>query len=283
MPGILCTANNNWWKNPNATHAFWLSLISVVVTATAAISGILAYQVTESSLMLCYGLENWVDFFSSVIVLWRFFLPGGLADESRMVSLRQREKRASIAISFILGLLGIGVIVAAAHDYDQGEEEEENLGILIGISFVSIIIFGFMTTVKFHYAIRLSSAALQKDAVCSLIGTILSGSLFFNTMIIVKYPEYWWIDPTVALVCGALSLLIGFWAVLRALCQGIPIYNPKWWFLSRGDGKDEVSGRPLERPDYATSDSFMKDGDTELPPRNEDGTIDVHEEEGEIL
>lgn len=54
-------------------------------------------QKTGSSLCLAFGVENSVDFLSSVIVLWRFFVPHGLT-EAVEKKLQKREDRASLAM-----------------------------------------------------------------------------------------------------------------------------------------------------------------------------------------
>jgi divalent metal cation (Fe/Co/Zn/Cd) transporter len=246
-----------WWSEPDSHHAFVLSWISVLITVAAAVTGLVIFTSTGSALILCYGLENCVDFLSSVVVLWRFYCPHALTAEVEE-KLRHREKRASIAISFILFLLGFGITVTAIHDFVHGAETPEELRIVLGISFVSILIFGLLTIVKFHYSILLESASLQKDGICSLIGTVLSGALFVNTLIIDHYPSAWWIDPAVALGCGIASIIIGLYAVCVAGCvQKLPICSPRWWFLSQGDGKDEITGRPLEPQDFIPGETEM--------------------------
>ena len=189
---------------------------------------------------------------SSVVVLWRFFCPD-LTPEVE-AKLQAREKRASMAISFILGLLGIGIITTAIDDFTNGMEDFSQLRALLSIAVVSFLIFGLLTIIKFHYALLMSSASLHKDGICSLIGTIMSGALFINTLIIKHVPEAWWIDPAVALGCGIASLAIGCYAVFYASCvQKIPICSYKWWMYSQGDGTDEVNGRELEQRDVAVS------------------------------
>ena len=66
----------SWWDSPTPKHAFVLSWISVVLTFLAAFSGITFYMTSGSALCLVFGLENCVDFLSSVVVLWRFYCPG---------------------------------------------------------------------------------------------------------------------------------------------------------------------------------------------------------------
>jgi divalent metal cation (Fe/Co/Zn/Cd) transporter len=155
--------------------------------------------------MLCYGLENCVDFLSSVVVLWRFYCPH--SDPELEKRLARREKRASIAISLILGLLGIGILGAAIDDILKGAEDTEKLRLVLIVSSVSIIVFGVLTVIKFHYSGMLQSASLHKDGICSLIGTVLSAALFSNTLIIDNVPGAWWIDPLVALLVSACEKL----------------------------------------------------------------------------
>lgn len=258
-----------WWSEPDSHHAFVLSWISVLVTVAAAVTGIYLFVKTGSALLLCYGLENCVDFLSSVVVLWRFYCPHSTPEIE--AKLKHREKRASIAISFILFVLGLGITATAIDDFVNGAETPEELRIVLGISFISILVFGLMTIVKFHYAVLLESASLHKDAICSLIGTILSAALFINTLIIDHYPEAWWIDPAVALGCGIASIIIGLYSVFLAGCvHKLPICSPRWWFLSQGDGKDEITGRSLGPEDFIPN----QDGDeTEMTAKPE--TSDV--------
>lgn len=264
------------WSAPNSHSAFVLSWISVTVTVAAAVGGILGFIKTGSALLLCYGLENGVDFLSSVVVLWRFYCPHSTPEIE--AKLKHREKRASIAISFILFMLGLGIVATAVDDFLHGAETPEELQLVLGISFVSILIFGLLTIIKFHYAILLESASLHKDAICSLIGTTLSAALFINTLIIDHFPEAWWIDPAVALGCGIASIIIGLYALFMASCvQKLPICSPKWWFLSQGDGKDEITGRDLEPQDFIPneSDEEANGGETEMTQNKQPETSPV--------
>ena len=193
-------------------------------------------QRSGSSLFFVLAFENCVDFLSSAIVLWRFFAPSDMTKELE-ARLRQREQRASVAISFILVLLGLAVWATAAVDLGHGEEESSQEEAALAISFVSVFLFGVLTIVKFAYAKALDSPSLHKDGICSLIGTALSASLFVTTLIIVAAPSAWWIDPTVALVCGFASIVYGLWSVRVARYKdSLPVFSLEWWFLSQGDG-----------------------------------------------
>jgi len=264
-----------FWSSPQTIDAFRLSIVSVVFTAAAGIGGCVAFGMTGSSLILCYGLENLVDFLSSIVVLWRFYLPH--KDPDREALLMRREKRASVAISFILALLGLAVLIAALEDFAH-QETKANLRIISIVSIVSFIIFGCMTIVKFHMGKKLQSASLKKDAVCSLIGTILSGSLFVNTLIIMGQAKAWWLDPFVAFSCAIGSLIYGLSSIYRAyVVQGIPVGNPSWWLMSQGDGMDEITGRDINDDDLrmgveiaSNNKSQDDDPDSEAAPQSAD-------------
>jgi hypothetical protein len=221
-------------------------------------------------LCLVYGFENCVDFLSSAVVLWRFFAPYEI-DDALEEKLLRREKRASIAISFILALLGLSIIVTAGFDLSRGQEVPEGIKAEAIIAFLSIFIFGGLSVIKFHFAEILESPSLYKDGICSLIGTVLSGALFINTLIIDRAPDHWWIDPLVAMGAGIGAIFIGVQAVWLARSKDkLPIFNYKWWMLSQGDGMDEVSGRPLGAEDFPEN-KYANGNPIEMAPANNHG------------
>lgn len=222
-----------WWNKPEAQDAFWLSWVSLVCTVVAAIGGLVGFSKTESTLILAFGLENFVDFASSAVVLWRFYCPHG-ADEAKLAKLQKREERASVAISIVIGILGLFVFSVGIADMMK-RDKDTDLSLLFTISFVSIIIFGTLTIIKFKYANDLDSPSLYKDGVCSLIGTCLSASLLFTTAIIDRAPGAWYIDPIVSLAIGISATVYGFRVVVKMALQGIPIHRLDWWVTKEAD------------------------------------------------
>lgn len=195
-----------------------------------------------------------MDFLSSVAVLWRFFAPSTL-DAALEEKLQRREKRASIGISFILVILGVAVFFGAIADFRQAQDDPDKLGSIVGVSFVSLLVFGFLSIFKFHYASILESPSLYKDGLCSLIGTILSGTLFVNAILIKSTPKLWWIDPFVALLCGIGAGTLGVLYLYKArYTEKLPIFSLTWWLTSQGTketgsghGEAEMTARP-EQP-----------------------------------
>lgn len=239
-----------------AQDAFWLSWVSLVCTLIAAIGGVVGFSKTESTLILAFGLENFVDFVSSVVVLWRFYCPHG-ADEAYLAKLQKREERASLAISIVIGLLGLFVFSIGIVDIMK-RDKDTDLTLLFSISFVSIIVFGTLTIIKFKYANDLDSASLYKDGICSLIGTCLSASLLFTTAIIGYAPNAWYIDPIVSLTVGVCAVVYGFKVVLKYVKEGIPIFHPSWWYTKEEGTAPELEMQQEDTtnvPDLATNGS----------------------------
>lgn len=218
-----------------------MSVISVWITLIAAILGIVGYVTRGSSLLLCFGLENCVDFISSMVVLWRFYCPGGMEPDAEYITkLERREKKASVAISFVLFFLGIGILAAAFEQFEMGSKNKEPTGLLLGISFCSILIFGTFTVIKLQYATCLQSPALHKDGFCSFIGTSLSFSLFMDTLLAMWDPSTWWLEPMISSIVGVLAMGVGLRSILRSIfINKIPIYSPSWW-MSTGEQSEAV-------------------------------------------
>eukprot|EP00547_Thalassionema_nitzschioides_P003963 CAMPEP_0194202438 /NCGR_PEP_ID=MMETSP0156-20130528/2450_1 /TAXON_ID=33649 /ORGANISM="Thalassionema nitzschioides, Strain L26-B" /LENGTH=746 /DNA_ID=CAMNT_0038927927 /DNA_START=339 /DNA_END=2579 /DNA_ORIENTATION=- len=232
---VVSPSKASFWATPNIKHAYLLSWISLFVTFFAIVAGISLYVSTGSSLFLVLGLENVVDFLSSAAVLWRFFAPSNNITKELEAKLQAREQRASVAISFVLVILGVATLVTAVSDASRGQEEPEQQTAALAISLVSFFLFGALTVVKFRYAKVFQSPSLYKDGICSAVGTVLSASLFLNTLIIVQAPGAWWIDPVVAILCGFGALVYGIWTLYTACrTEGLPIFSVRWWFLSHG-------------------------------------------------
>jgi hypothetical protein len=273
-----------WWNDPTSKDVFILSWVGVVLESCAAATGLilfmvrivvavkntvrrsivgvshhhhlaltlqssLLYQISGSALCLVFALENCIDFLSSVVVLWRFYCPGEMTKE-REELLQKRETRANMAISFVLVLLGIAVFSAAAKDIVDGEEtnSDSDLDVTITIiALISVVIFGVMSFIKLHFANKLNSASLQKDAFCSMIGTLLAIGILVTNLVIQKASSSWWLDPVFAFLCGSVALLLGLHAVIVASCiEKIPIFSVHWWLVSQGYGMDETTGQETE-------------------------------------
>jgi hypothetical protein len=84
----------------------------------------LFWQFEGSSLCLVFGLENAFNFFSSIAVFWRFLAISSV-DDALERRLRQREERASMAISGFMVLFGFSTLIASIDDFARGKETIE--------------------------------------------------------------------------------------------------------------------------------------------------------------
>lgn len=249
---------------PLQHEAFWLSWVSLICTIIAAVGGVVGFKKTESTLILAFGLENFVDFMSSVVVLWRFYCPHGF-DEAKVAKLQKREERASVAISIIIGFLGLFILAMAIWDFCVADKEQD-LDLLFTVSFVSIIVFGSLAVVKFKYARDLDSPSLHKDGICSLIGTVLSASLLLTTAIIDHSPKAAFIDPTVSLIIGIGAMVYGFKVVFNMVQNGIPIFHPDWWITKK---EDDHQSTATELPAMEKSGDYVEEGNEGEKTENE--------------
>lgn len=248
------------WESPTGHHVFILCWVSLICTMIAAIGGIAAYYKLDSSLILVYGLENLVDFISSAIVLWRFYLPSSSdpAEEARLLA---REKRASVGITFVLVVLGFGTIITASEDFAMGMEELKNLTTLYYVSMFSMLIFGLLAMFKFQYAKAMNSPSLRKDGLCSAFGTVLAASLFL-TAVLSKSSNggLWWLDPLIAMTCGIATFIYGLRGIYKAYVRdGLPVCSCSWWMY--GD-KSDASEMEMTGP-TSPSPTKMARGDEE--------------------
>jgi hypothetical protein len=289
MFGIDTDKMPSWWSAPTANHAYILSLISIVITLIAAVVGIIGYTQLGDSLILIYGLENVVDFFSSAIVLWRFNDSTSSNDIEQQVQeqtnneqtqsqtqiLENREKRASIGVTIVLSILGFGGIITAIDDFTRGasEVDEDDAYTVYVISFLSFIIFSILAKFKFHYATELNSPSLRKDGLCSGIGAILGFTMFVNAILMFMTTDHfwWWLDPFVALLCGIAAFGYGIFGIHKAYIKdGYPIFNIQWWLYGgpgsrasgggnagAGQGQHVETGLELQVENHISRDDSM--------------------------
>jgi divalent metal cation (Fe/Co/Zn/Cd) transporter len=125
-------------------------------------------------------------------------------------------------------------VSAAVADLQAGapgdEEVDEDLNIVIAIALCSIVIFSFLTYLKLYYARVLNSESLHKDGLCSVIGLLLSLLIFTNSWLISSRPEFWKLDPYLAIACGGIAISIGSHGMFRAIfTKKLSILSLSFW------------------------------------------------------
>ena len=174
----------------------------------------------------------------------------------------------------VIGLLGIFVFCVGLIDAFN-KDHDKDLDLLFTISFVSILVFGSLTIIKFKYANDLDSKSLYKDGICSLIGTCLSASLLLTTAIIDHAPNAWVLDPIVSVIIGIGATFYGSRTVVKRVKNGVPIFHPEWWY-DKKEEEDTVRTQELPNvPDLEKSSSAeYEGGKAEDGPANEEAPVE---------
>lgn len=146
-----------------------------------------------------FGADSFIEVGSAAIVLWRFRAAGG--DGPAL----PRERAATAAIGALFLLLAAGAGAAALFALARaGRPESTAPGVLV--SAASLGFMAWLWRAKRALALRLDSAALRKDADCSLACIQLSLVLLAGSAAFWASPALWWADSAAAL---GLSALIG--------------------------------------------------------------------------
>jgi len=176
-------------------------------------------------------LQNFIDFLSTLIIIWRFYPPKSVDVKSSIDALLNKEKRASVGVSFVMFLLGIQIVIISLVRFKKGNLLFSNDifdEITINAALPSVVLFGVLTMIKLHYANKLNSAALQKDGFCSAAGTILSLGIILEKIVSDMDQNIWYLDPLIALFVGLACLFIGARAMLLKNRE-LPLLSLEWW------------------------------------------------------
>jgi divalent metal cation (Fe/Co/Zn/Cd) transporter len=170
-----------------------LGLAWHVIEAGIAIgAGVIAGSVA----LVGFGADSVIEAAAGLVVLW--LVTGG------RLSSRRAERRAQqlIAISFLL--LAAYVTIESARDLVAGHHPAASwLG--VGLSAVTLMAMPPLAAVKRRVAIALGSSATASESrhtmLCAYLSAALLVGLLANAVV-----GWWWADPAVALLIGAVAL-----------------------------------------------------------------------------
>lgn len=182
-------------------RAIALSWFTVVYNLIEGIVSIY-FGVNDDSVALAgFGVDSLIEVASAILILWRFRAE---AEVDAGVPIN-RERRATLGIgALFIGLAGT-TAVASLLQLRSGSHPSTTLPGVI-ISSLSLSFMFFLWFAKRRVARKLDSAAMMKDAACSLACIKLSMVLFVGSLLFAVYPTLWWVDSLAALL---LSGLIG--------------------------------------------------------------------------
>lgn len=206
-------------------RAIRVSYVSISLTLVTGITGVLYAFLYDSSAMLGYGCNSFVDVLSSILVVWRFSKtldPSMINDEAYN---RRLEKRAGAGIA--MTFVGIAILVgvqASMHIY-AAEEPSEDKALLI-LASCSVLVFTSLASFKLIISIQLASSTMKKDAISSFAVGVLSLGVCISSSVYDITETVWWFDAVVAQITS----ICLFWYGCRTLfCHSHEWWQPSWW------------------------------------------------------
>ncbi|KAK9827652.1 hypothetical protein WJX81_004004 [Elliptochloris bilobata] len=178
-----------------------VTYLSLGITLMGGGLGLFLARLLNSAAVLGFALESFVDVWSSVLVLYRFW-----DDKVEAEATRQRERLASLGIS--ITFVGIGLLVGAQALANLREQTAPQGGpLLLGMAAVSALALSALCAAKWRLSEQLRSESLRKDAVTSGAVAVLSVAILLSSGLHARNAALWWFDSLVALVVAAARML----------------------------------------------------------------------------
>lgn len=153
----------------------------------------------DSIALAGFGLDSFIEVASAGVVLWRFQSEMGRHEGLSL----DAERRALSAIGRLFVALGLVTAAGCALKLARHAQPETAVpGALVSV--ISLSFMFFLWSAKKKVAVGLDSAAMMKDADCSLACIKLSAVLLGGSLVFILLPSLWWADSAAGLVLGGL-------------------------------------------------------------------------------
>lgn len=194
--------------------ALMISIASLFITLTFSLVSFVASNSTESSSIFASAFDGILGSFNSLAVAWRF------RDASNGELAPKREKIATLGIAVTFTISGSATIAIAilrlmARDHPEKPDE------LIIILAASFVCYFFLALVQDCIAKKLDSSSLKASAIDSWLAAAMSVGVLVSTFIFRQVgTRVWFLDHSVAILIGFLSLIYGIHLVVEiAFCK----------------------------------------------------------------
>ena len=176
-----------------ARRLTWLSLGWHGVEAAVAVA---AGLVAGSVALVGFGADSLIEAAAGLVVLW-------LVSADRLSSHRhERRSQQLIAISFLL--LALYIAIESARDLIAGDHPQASwLG--VGLAAVTLVAMPPLAAAKRRVGRALGSSATVSESRQTMLCAYLSAALLIG-LLANAVAGWWWADPIVALVIGAVAL-----------------------------------------------------------------------------
>ena len=165
----------------------------VLEAAVAILAGVVAGSVA----LVGFGADSVIETAAGLVVLW--LLTGG------RVSSGHAERRAQQLIAASLVLLAAYLAVESARDL-IGAHHPAASWVGVGLSAITLIAMPPLAAAKRRVATALGSSAAASESRQTMLCAYLSAALLVG-LLANAVAGWWWADPIVALLIGAVALL----------------------------------------------------------------------------
>ena len=153
-------------------------------------------MVAGSVALVGFGADSLIEAAAGLVVLW-------LVTGERLASPRaERRAQQMIAVSF--GLLAVYVTVGSVRDL-VGDHHPAVSWVGIGLSVVTLLAMPPLAEAKRRVGRALGSSATISESRQTMLCAYLSGALLIG-LLANAVAGWWWADPLVALVIGAVAV-----------------------------------------------------------------------------
>lgn len=184
--------------------ALWLSYFTVGYNLLEGAVSLLAGALAQSTALLGFGFDSFVESLSGGIMVWRF----RKREVSSQAEEMKIEKKAIRFVGATFFILGAYVVYESGKKLYFHEPAEPSLfGIIIAI--VSLIVMPVLFRAKYKTGKTIESRSLMADSKQTLACTLLSLALLVGLGLNYTF-HLWWADPAAGLVIAGYLLWEGY-------------------------------------------------------------------------
>ena len=183
-------------KEKYRKRAVWLSIATVGYNVIEGIAAITVGAITNSTALLAFGLDSFIESLSGSVMIWRFGKSRESADEHKA------EQRALKLVAYTFFILGAYVLFEAGKQLLTQEAPEKSLfGIVVAV--LSLIIMPALMRAKYNTGKQLGSKSLIADSKQTFACIIMSGTLLLGVGLNYLF-GLWWADPLASILIALL-------------------------------------------------------------------------------
>lgn len=183
-------------KEKYRKRALLLSVATVGYNVIEGIAAVTAGIITNSSALLAFGLDSFVESLSGSVMIWRF----GKSREGTHET--QVEHRALKMVGYTFFILGAYVLFEAGKQLLEQEVPNKSLfGIVVAI--LSLLVMPTLMRAKYNTGKQLGSKSLVADSMQTLACIVMSGILLLGVGLNYLF-GIWWADPVAGIIIALL-------------------------------------------------------------------------------